>query len=810
MRIFIFPILFLLFNTQSVQAQWTHRYPRVDGYGHHVYLEGYELPVMNSGPMDPVPSPLNDQLIFSAKGWLWIMNLSTFEAKRITFSPHMDSRPNWSPDGTHVVFVRDEGDDTQIILLDIASGKEIILIDTEALDLDPIFAADGTSVYYASAKKGSIDLWKFDLATAHHQFITQKSSLERLPNPNSSGDLMIYLRKQGFSYDAIELLDLKSGVTTPLAEENFTSQAAFSLSPDDHTLAYTWPDGDDYELRLLDISMPMSNLLLTKSEGLPLAPKFSADGQWIYFAEYNESEQSEIKRIHINGGVTQKLLVRDWDWGVPMAKLKIITKVDGKEAAVRMSISDGSGHPIFPESGIVHSEGQHGVVFFYSAGVIEVTAPLGSMTITAVHGFSTEKQIKIVELTFGGLETEIDLIKIWDANSNGWYSGDNHFHLNYGGTSRLDPEDILLDLKGEDVDLAFPLAANLGNRFLGQDQWGWNHDQTPIIAFGQEVRSHFLGHVALLGIKELYWPWVWGPLYDIYGRDDRLNAAPLQFAREQGGLGGYVHPVAIQNPFKEGGSRALPIALIADAVLGEVDLIELVCLWSDEIGTAAVWHQLLSIGMPISPSAGSDVMNNLYRTMAIGAARVYVKPTGPLTSESYLEALKLGRSFVTNGPQMEFMVQGKGAGDVVLTTDKKTNWTLNVHSPISYEKVEIFLNGEVIWSKRSNDMPGSKTYKGSIQIPVGGWVTARVSGGNTEWPMMDSYPFAETGPIWFGEVGSSSTGAKIAAAKKLLEALIVSEKRLKAGYGENPIPNLINHFKKAKEKLVAMIELAEL
>jgi hypothetical protein len=31
------------------EAQWTNRYPKVNGFNHHVYLEGYELPTLGSG-----------------------------------------------------------------------------------------------------------------------------------------------------------------------------------------------------------------------------------------------------------------------------------------------------------------------------------------------------------------------------------------------------------------------------------------------------------------------------------------------------------------------------------------------------------------------------------------------------------------------------------------------------------------------------------------------------------------------------------------------------------------------------------------
>nr|WP_298923018.1 CehA/McbA family metallohydrolase [uncultured Allomuricauda sp.] len=796
---------FLLLTSNFTNAQWKNRYPMVDGYRHHVYLEGYDLPVLNSGPMDPAPSPLKDQVVFSAKGWLWLMDMEILEATRITSSAGIDSRPNWSPDGKQLVFVRDNSMDTQIVLLNLDSKEETILIDTEALDLDPVFSKDGRLVYYSSAKNGSFDLWQVNLSTNEHSIITESKSLERLPVPTLQGNKIVYLKKYGFSYDSIELWDMEKGTSTPLVEENFASQTAFSLSPDNQTLTYTWPNGDDYELRVLNISIPKSNMLLTKSEGLPLAPKFSSDGQWIYFAEYNKSEVSELKRISINGGTTEKLPVKKWNWVDPTGKLKITSKVDGKMDAVRMSITDENGHPIIPDSGVVHSEGQHGIVFFYSPGEIEVEAPLGSLTITTVHGFSTTKNIQEVEVQEGTSTTEINLSKIWDASANGWYSGDNHFHLNYGGTNRLDPEDIMLDLKAEGLDIGFPLVANLGNRFLGQDLWGWKNEGTPIISIGQEVRSHFLGHLGIIGTDELYWPWVWGPLYDIYGKDDRLNAEPLRFARKNEGIGGYVHPVAVKDPFAVGGAGSIPITLIADAVLEEVDVLELGCLWTDEIGTAALWHEFLNMGIPMGQSAGSDVMNNLYRTMAIGATRVYVKPKGALTTKSYLEALKDGRSFVSNGPQLVFKVDGKGAGDVITSNNKKVKWSLNVYSPISYETVEIFVNGEVVWTKKSKG-GSSVSYSSSIEIPQGGWVTARVSGGTSEWPMMDSYPFAESAPIWFKKVGSTTTSSKVEAANKLLKTLNVSEERMKQGYGQAPIPNLIGHFSKARQKLLKIIE----
>ena len=801
----IVPISLLLLWGFTSLAQWSNRYPKVEGYRHHVYLEGFELPILTSGPMDPAPSPLGGEIAFAARGWIWIMDLETMTATRVTTSPSIDSRPEWSPDGTKLTFVRDTGVDMQLLLLDIASKSETVIVDEDAIDLDPIFSLDGRHIYYSTAINGPFDLWQISIDNGAKDQITSGGSLKRRPLP-LPGDDLLYINKAG-SYNSIERLDKQSGSSTTLLEDRITSQADMTATRDGSYMAYTWPYDGGYEIRLLDLVTPNTSVLLTRSRSMPLTPAFDSQGQWIYFAEATDEESMALKRISVQGGETEELRVRKWEWGAATGKIKITTRVDGEVQAVRLNVLDASGHPLIPTTGTVRSEGQNGRVFFYSDGEIELEGLPGEITISAVQGFATpEVIVKSTIIAGRPSEVVVDLTRLWDARANGWYAGDNHFHLNYGGTYRLEPEDIVLDMKGEGMDVATPLLANLHNRFLEQDLWGWKYEEGPIIAFGQEVRSHFLGHLELIGINDLFWPWIWGPFYQVYSRDDRINATALRFARAQGGLGGYVHPVPIREPFTKGGESGVPINFVADAVQEEVDLIELACLWTDELGTGDLWHKVLNLGIPLAASGGSDVMNDYYRTMAIGSTRVYVKTDGPLTLESYLAGLKAGRSFISNGPLIQFKVDDKEPGQVVSEGKKKVKWELDVHSARPYSTVEILVNGEVVTSRKGTAERGSRNYKGSLVVPVGGWVTARVYGGETAWPFMDSYPFAETSPVWFGAIGSTDPEAKRAAANDLLRLLVVSKARLQAGYGETPIPKLLEHFDKARVLLETMSE----
>jgi TolB protein len=62
---------------------------------------------------------------------------------------------------------------------------------------------------------------------------------------------------------------------------------------------------------------------------------------------------------------------------------------------------------------------------------------------------------------------------LWNPASDGWYSADLHSHLNYGGPYLLTPEDIVLDMRGEALDLATPQLANLHTRFIDTEWWNW-------------------------------------------------------------------------------------------------------------------------------------------------------------------------------------------------------------------------------------------------------------------------------------------------------------------------------------------------
>lgn len=839
----------LVCHPVSVSGQWRNRYPHVQGYGHHVYLEGYELPVLNSGPIDPAPSPDGRHIAFSARGWIWLLDLDTRSARRITTGSGMDFRPAWHPSGDRLAFVRDNDHDTRIVVIDAHSGAEIRSIDTPALELDPAFSPDGASLYYTSGQAGTLDVWTLDFATGQARPVTTDPGLELKPQPLANGDFLVLAKRGG---DRVEVRSALGGEPRVAVSGNIASMARPALSPDGRTLALNWPARNGWDLRLHDLGQPGASVLLTGG-GLPLTPAWSPDGQWIYYSEADDREVMQLKRIRAVGGTAENVEVRAWQWASGTARLRIRTRVAANGgrtrpgasvqasattasgapgttvsgapattsassiAPARLSVLGPSGHPAVPDEGAAHFDGASGRVFFYSPGLIEVTVPAGEVTVSAVQGLATPEVRTTVHATTGSVtEVELDLASVWDAAAAGWMSGDHHFHLNYGGPYNLDPSDMIPRMRGEALDVATPLLANLHNRYEDQDLWGWEKsDAPPLIRFGQEVRSHFLGHVGLIEIPEFHWPWVWGPGYEVYGSDDRTNGEVLDFAHGHGGLGYYVHPVGVPEPFSESGRTRVPVELVADAVLGDVDALEIVCLWSSFEGTAALWHRLLNLGLTVAPSAGTDVMLNLYRTMAVGVTRVYVHTDGRSSWPAYLEGFREGRSFVTNGPFLDLRVagaarDGSSAADGIrpggVVAPGTVTWSLDLATATSVDTVDIIVNGRVAVSHPAMASPGLRSYTGALELPSGGWIAARARGGETRWPSMDTSPFAHTAPIWIGERGSTDPATRQESAAELRDVLAASIARLRIGYLGTDIPRLERRFAAAMARLDSLAE----
>lgn len=850
----------LLTRIGPAQGEWTHRYPKLTGFAHQIYVEGYDLPFLHAGPADVAVRPDGRALVVAASGQLYLITLAdgsrVTATRRLTRSAEPLSRPAWSPDGKRLAVVHDLGRDTGIYTLDPTSGALSPLVQTPALELDPAFTPDGKALLYSSSEAGDLDLWRLDLQTQQRTRLTQDAGLEQRPLPLPDGRRVLYVSKQRSGADTLSLLDTLTGQRTVLLRLSIASQLRPALAADGRRLLLNLPDPgalDEtwrlwaYELDAEKASLSAEVPVLLPAGVRPLMPALLPDGTAALYSAPDAAHRLHLYQVPLGGGDPVELTPQLTE--PKPARLTVRTTLDGAEMPARLSLRGADGRPLIPEDGIARLDGQSGRTYVYSPGRLAVTvpdpeprpgAPAGpSVVVEASRGLFKRAQAEVVLRVGEAREVTLELgsRSAWDAAAEGYVSGDHHLHLNYGGAYAATVEDLALILRAEELDVATPMAANLHNRLSDLGLWRrigpGPHPVAapaplPVVLFAQEVRSHFLGHVGIVGMPEPFWPFFFGPGYPVRGQEDRSNAEALALARRHGGVGSYVHPVAVRDPFaKDAPKAAVPLSLIVDAVLGDLDTLEVACIWTDELGTAALWYPLLSLGLPIAPSAGTDSMVNVPRNMAVGTTRLYVRGVRPgalapgaagsagargpggFRLEEYLTAVRAGRSFVTNGPALLLTVEDAGGrgyqpGEVIPATvgGRRARVVVRGFSLAPLDKLEIVVNGQVALDAGPQPA-GAFSYRGELPLPPGGWLAARAHGGTTVWPSMDSYPFAHTGPLWIGRVGSVEPGAERAAAERLLAVLTLQRKRLDEAYplDKIPAPQLRQRFQRAEALL---------
>src|SRR6185295_8800781 len=136
----------------------------------------------------------------------------------------------------------------------------------------------------------------------------------------------------------------------------------------------------------------------------------------------------------------------------------------------------------------------------------------------------------------------------------------------------------------------------------------------------------------------------------------------------------------------------------------------------------------------------------------VGMNRVFVNVGAgrPLAYRAFLDALKAGRTFVTNGPLLTFTLEGRDVGDeIALPAGEHTlRARVILRSIAPVDRLEIVSNGAVV---ATVPLDASRTRAdATVPLTVSGsaWFTLRASAPGAVEPVLDIYPFATTSPIY--------------------------------------------------------------
>ncbi|HEY0053834.1 MAG TPA: CehA/McbA family metallohydrolase [Pedobacter sp.] len=430
----------------------------------------------------------------------------------------------------------------------------------------------------------------------------------------------------------------------------------------------------------------------------------------------------------------------------------------------------------FFQSQIYRSNGEH------------VQLPAGKYSVTFTRGpeYTPQKMELNVPPNARSYEVTFKLKRWVNMAKLGWYSADHHVHA--AGCSHYEsPEEGVKPMHmwrqalGEDLNVAAVLA------------WGpsWYHQKTfftgkddPLSTTKNILRndvevsgfpSSHAGHVVLLRLKE-----------DDYPATTRIEEWPswtfpvLTWAKSQDAFTGYAHSgwgLEPTEPTKDLPNYILPKMDGIGANEYVVTVTQNVVDFYSAGDTPApwelnMWYHTLNSGFTTRLSGETDFP--CIFDERVGLARSYFKPDGPLTYDSYVAAIKKGRSYVSDGNShiTNFSVNNVESGTkdskLSLNGRQKVNITARVTANLPRQQsqsglaiAQSALTEQPYWNiERARIGQTQKVYvelivngepADSIEITADGkWndVSFRYPVTSSSWVALRVYPSSHTNPVF--------------------------------------------------------------
>jgi len=377
----------------------------------------------------------------------------------------------------------------------------------------------------------------------------------------------------------------------------------------------------------------------------------------------------------------------------------------------------------------------------YIPGETLINVPIGKVFIEISKGFEIKPIRKEVEITSDTDLIQIEIEKTLKWREKGWVTADTHVHF-------LSTSSAMLEGSAEGVNIINLLASQWGELmtnvgdFDGKSTYGSKEaggEGEYLVRVGTENRQHVMGHISLLGYEgSVISPMTTGGV-DESAIGDPIEILLTEWAQQCKKQNGVVVLPHFPNPRLENA---------ASIVTGSIDGVEMTS-WGNLYGgidpySLTDWYRFLNCGYFVAAVGGTDKMS---AGTAVGTVRTYAKIDNDreFNYDNWKEAIRKGQTFVTYGPLIEFLVDGKPSGSQInMTANGGTvdiSWEVaSITVPMT--RVELIINGDVKESVAVSKWSGSGNWK--IKVTKSSWIALLIRGHYKDKPEIIA---AHTSPV---------------------------------------------------------------
>lgn len=369
--------------------------------------------------------------------------------------------------------------------------------------------------------------------------------------------------------------------------------------------------------------------------------------------------------------------------------------------------------------------------------------PRAKLKIEALHGLETELASREIDLTGKpSAAVTLKLTRFYDAAAKGLSAGNTHLHLMKLTHAEMDRY-LRLVPQADQLDLVFVSFLRripderdyITNLLTDGDLGRLSAGGGVLFGNGQEHRHNFgpggegFGHVMLLNILKRIEPCSIGPGIMREGTDGIPLQRGIRAARADGATILWCHNTFGHEDIPNWASGLLHAQNIFDG--------------GDHGTYEDTFYRYLNVGMKAPFSTGTD-------WFIYDFSRVYVPLSGELTVKRWLDQLTAGRSYITNGPLLEFTANGKAIGDTIAAASgDELRITGRALSRADFRQLELIHNGRVVHTAASKPAAGHFAADLDFRLKASepGWLALRVpkEAGKSE---LGKPLFAHTSPIY--------------------------------------------------------------
>ena len=322
-------------------------------------------------------------------------------------------------------------------------------------------------------------------------------------------------------------------------------------------------------------------------------------------------------------------------------------------------------------------------------GPVTVELPRAPLTVTAFSGIDTAHATRTLEPPAGPSGSlKIPLTRFADPRTDGWWNANTHVHLMK--ITRGESDQYLVDVgRADGLDLVYVSYLERAEADVDYTTNRYSRHELQALSdshvhfdHGEEHRHNFggggegYGHVMLLAIPELVYPVSIGPGISKTGTDGLPLRRGIERAHDIGGTVIWCH-------------NAWGLEDIPSWLSGKLEANNIF-----DGGTHGSYHssfyRYLDVGIKVPFSTGTD-------WFIYDFSRVYIPASERPTSEEWLDQLAAGRSYITNGPLLEFSVNEQGIGeDIKLAEPGKVRVTGRAVGRVDFQRLELVQSGRVV------------------------------------------------------------------------------------------------------------------